>query len=565
MRSLRDPSALSRCALGVALAAALLLSTAPARAASSGTSSGVHFVINNVDDPGVGLNDPTPVQPVGGNTGTTLGEQRRIALRYALDIWESYLEGDVEVVVQVRFEALTCTATSLTLARTRPLRVVADFPGAPRRGTWYPVALANQLAGEDLFPGPPDPAAELPEPSDDVLIRFNLRPDSDPTCMPPTWYYGLDGQSGADYSFVRSALHELPHGLGFNNLVDEQTGAYTAGDMPDIFTTRVYDNYQRLGWPEMTDAERALSARSCGQVVWTGENANRTAPAFLDSGHPHVDVLTPDHSPWEAQVGTANYGPPLDSTGVSGRLVLVDDGAGVPTDACSPLTAASAEQVKGNVALVDRGACAFVTKTINAENAGAVGVIVADTVAACPVNNIVGTAGVDIPTVRVSLLDGNRMKESLPWVWVELEVDPTRPIATDRRERLQLFAEGEPSGISTIIHWDPKATPNLLMEVDPGYRGEVPLDPDLTPYQLTDVGWELVTVTLDGCDTRVANAALPDGHRVEELAEACFLQSTARSQNKRCLFDAADLLRRSGLASGYQAARWRSCSAQATR
>ena len=32
---------------------------------------------------GVGLDDPTPVAPIGGNTGTTLGQQRQIALSHA--------------------------------------------------------------------------------------------------------------------------------------------------------------------------------------------------------------------------------------------------------------------------------------------------------------------------------------------------------------------------------------------------------------------------------------------------------------------------------------------------
>ena len=34
------------------------------------------FVIVNADFPGEGFNDPTPAAPVGGNPGTTLGEQR---------------------------------------------------------------------------------------------------------------------------------------------------------------------------------------------------------------------------------------------------------------------------------------------------------------------------------------------------------------------------------------------------------------------------------------------------------------------------------------------------------
>src|SRR5438093_8524133 len=53
--------------------------TAPAVEAATIT------VINN-DGPGEGLNDPTPVAPVGGNTGTTRGQQRLIAFQRAADI-----------------------------------------------------------------------------------------------------------------------------------------------------------------------------------------------------------------------------------------------------------------------------------------------------------------------------------------------------------------------------------------------------------------------------------------------------------------------------------------------
>ena len=49
-----------------ALLAALV--TARAQAAT--------IVVDNLDLPGEGFNDPTPAVPVGGNTGTTLGQQR---------------------------------------------------------------------------------------------------------------------------------------------------------------------------------------------------------------------------------------------------------------------------------------------------------------------------------------------------------------------------------------------------------------------------------------------------------------------------------------------------------
>ncbi|RMF20920.1 MAG: peptidase, partial [Deltaproteobacteria bacterium] len=51
-------------------------------------------VVNN-DGPGEGFNDATPVTPVGGNSGTTLGEQRLLAFQYAADLWGSRIDSNV--------------------------------------------------------------------------------------------------------------------------------------------------------------------------------------------------------------------------------------------------------------------------------------------------------------------------------------------------------------------------------------------------------------------------------------------------------------------------------------
>src|SRR5438552_2520413 len=61
------------------------------------------IVIVVADPPGVGFSDPTPAAPVGGNEGTTVGEQRLIALRYAAAIWSSKLESPTPIRVRSRF------------------------------------------------------------------------------------------------------------------------------------------------------------------------------------------------------------------------------------------------------------------------------------------------------------------------------------------------------------------------------------------------------------------------------------------------------------------------------
>ena len=79
------------------------------------------------------------------------------------------------------------------------------------------------------------------------------------------------------------------------------------------------------------------------------------------------------------------------------------------TDGCSPLTNAAA--VDGNIAVVDRGTCGFAVKVKNAQNAGAIGVIV--------VNNVPGDPGamggsdptITIPSVQVSQAEKGALLE----------------------------------------------------------------------------------------------------------------------------------------------------------
>jgi hypothetical protein len=71
----------------------------------------------------------------------------------------------------------------------------------------------------------------------------------------------------------------------------------------------------------------------------------------------------------------AQFGPQLTTTGVTGALALVNDGAAPTTDACTTLPAGS---MSGKIALIDRGTCDFVTKVTNAQKAGAVAAIIAN-------------------------------------------------------------------------------------------------------------------------------------------------------------------------------------------
>src|SRR4051794_22985411 len=133
------------------LAASLVALAGVAHAAAT-----ITIVNNNL--PGVGFNDPTPAAPVGGNPGTTLGQQRLNAFTYVASLWGAQLDSAVETRILASFEPLACTATGAVLGSAGPRDVESDFPNAPVPGTWYHVALANKLAGFDLLPAAVDPA-----------------------------------------------------------------------------------------------------------------------------------------------------------------------------------------------------------------------------------------------------------------------------------------------------------------------------------------------------------------------------------------------------------------------
>ena len=84
---------------------------------------GAKITIINADGPNEGFNDPTPAAPVGGNSGTTRGQQRRIAFQYAADLWGQALDSNVEIFVQASFDPLGTNV----LGSAGPTFVFSDF------------------------------------------------------------------------------------------------------------------------------------------------------------------------------------------------------------------------------------------------------------------------------------------------------------------------------------------------------------------------------------------------------------------------------------------------------
>jgi hypothetical protein len=129
---------------------------------------------------------------------------------------------------------------------------------------------------------------------------------------------------------------------------------------------------------------------------------------------PDLIVNSPTAIAGSYSAAGASFGAPLDATGITGNVVLVNDGNGTTTDGCEALVNGGA--VNGNIALIDRGDCEFGTKVLNAENAGAVAAIIANNVGDGLVSMGPGDDGgsVTISSLFIGQSDGTTIKGQLP-------------------------------------------------------------------------------------------------------------------------------------------------------
>lgn len=157
----------------------------------------------------------------------------RDAFLFAANIWESQIESSVPIVVNANFAPMNPGV----LGGAGPSQIWRDFPNAPLSGTWYPIAMANKLANQDLNPSLPDIEATF-------------------SSSYPSWYFGTDNNTpGNQINFATVVMHELGHGLGFvgSMRVDngsgtvECTGVAGIGCYGYVGYPMIYDRFTQNG------------------------------------------------------------------------------------------------------------------------------------------------------------------------------------------------------------------------------------------------------------------------------------------------------------------------------
>jgi hypothetical protein len=188
--------------------------------------------------------------------------------------------------------------------------------------------------------------------------------------------------------YLNNYLHDEFYDHGFDEVAGnaQLSNFGRGGEEADPLNAEVQD-YSGTNNANMSTPSDGASPRM-QMFLW----AQSVPASVIVSSHP--DVLG-DLDP----LGSAGFGP--GTFDLSGDVVRLADDVDESKDGCEDAT--NPEALAGKIALIDRGACDFTTKVKNAQNAGAIGVLVANNRDGDVVGGMGGTdASITIPSLMVT-------------------------------------------------------------------------------------------------------------------------------------------------------------------
>ena len=369
--------------------------------------------------------------------------------------WSALIDASSGKLLSLNDHLLTCNFGhhSLNNAPKNSSRKLTGFQGTK--------ANSNTLAGESylVFPLP----LESPAEGDQALVTEpqNL------TASPYGWH-DVNGAAGAEYTITRGnnvyafqlepdfTIGDSPDGgaeLSFNFPfnADSQPEEYKNASLTNLFyiNNKIHDILYFYGFDEASgnfqtnNYGRGRTEDSDGTIVEVGEEdavlASGQDPTGLDNatfgtdpdgengimqmflwsavgepGQP-LTLITPQSLAKQYTGYPASFGPSLPAQELQAPLVLgTDTNSGESTDVydgCDPLTNTAA--INNKIAVFRRGSCNFTEKVKAAQEAGALAVIIVNTVDD-PIFQMGGEdSTITIPSILISKNDGDPIIDAL--------------------------------------------------------------------------------------------------------------------------------------------------------
>ncbi|CCQ12817.1 Metalloprotease MEP2 [Pseudoalteromonas luteoviolacea B = ATCC 29581] len=199
--------------------------------------------------------------------------------------------------------------------------------------------------------------------------------------------------------YMNNFLHDFFYDYGFDEAAGnaQESNFERGGVEGDPLHVQAQD-YSGLNNANMATPADGRSPRM-QQYLWNSKDATVGVDyAVKVTSHADIGLLQSTRS--------ASFGPK--QFDIKGGVVRINDGVGATADGCQ--AAVNAADLKGKIAIINRGACAFTAKSLNAQAAGAIGVIIVN-------NNDDGTpapmggtdANVKVPSMGLSYQDGKKI------------------------------------------------------------------------------------------------------------------------------------------------------------
>ena len=200
-------------------------------------------------------------------------------------------------------------------------------------------------------------------------------------------------------------------GLWLNEDITDENSAWALVDIPQNLAVSVltYDpNNKNIFY--LGTGESYVAGDANGNGMWKSMDAGATWNKVFGGitgettfkTNAKLTVNSPASFTGEYMITKANFGPKL--TTLTGNLALASDGTANSSQACNSLTNGSA--ISGNIAVIERGECAFVDKVKNAQNAGAIAVLIVNNVSGPPIIQGGDDTTITIPSVMISKDEG---------------------------------------------------------------------------------------------------------------------------------------------------------------
>lgn len=225
--------------------------------------------------------------------------------------------------------------------------------------------------------------------------------------------------------------HEWAH--AYTEYTDGLIYAWQPGALNEAASDIFGETVDRINGRDDIAADGPRTAGECSVFTTLPPTVTINAPAAIAGVKP---------------AGTAAFGP--QTVSLTGDVVEVNDGVNTGNDGCeSPF--ANAAAVAGKIAFMDRGICGFAVKAKNAQDNGAVGVIIGNNTGG---NVIINMGGADptvtIPSLSVVQNDGTAIKAELATNTVNLTMS-RGATGTDNSARWLVGEDGTAAGLTGAL------------------------------------------------------------------------------------------------------------------